>query len=147
MTFVKNSIVLNLYTPDGQFIEVLKSLAAEYVIDLRLKHSCSENRAEQPPEEYATGDYRDYFGPGTLMQNSTYKETVKNLQKALKSLGTAFNPGTPDGIYGGNTANAVRAFQDAYNLTIDGMAGPVTKQALFAEISNATRDTLTQVPW
>ncbi|MDR2656795.1 MAG: peptidoglycan-binding protein [Oscillospiraceae bacterium] len=147
MSFAKNNIVFNLYTPDDQFVDALKALAAEYGIDLRVKRSCGETKTDQPPEEYAAGDYRDYFGPGTLMQNSTYKETVKNLQKALKSLGTSYNPGTPDGIYGGNTVNAVMAFQEANNLTKDGMAGPITKQALFSAITNATRDTLTIVPW
>lgn len=36
-----------------------------------------------------------------------------------------------DGIYGPNTANAVRAFQSAHGLTVDGIVGPQTTAAMF----------------
>lgn len=37
---------------------------------------------------------------------------------------------TPDGIFGANTASQVRAFQAANGLTVDGVAGPNTFEAL-----------------
>lgn len=45
-----------------------------------------------------------------------------------------FSSGTVDGKYGANTENAVKAFQTAcvprFGLTVDGIAGQATKEAL-----------------
>jgi len=49
---------------------------------------------------------------------------VKELQDKLRAAG--FDPGVSDGWYGQRTANAVRAFQTANQLTVDGDAGPQT---------------------
>ena len=49
---------------------------------------------------------------------------VKSLQQDLNTLG--YGCGTPDGIYGNNTVNAVKAFQRASSLTADGIAGGST---------------------
>ena len=51
-------------------------------------------------------------------------DDVKELQKALKAKG--FSPGTLDGIFGPVTDKAVRAFQAAAGLVVDGKAGPKT---------------------
>ena len=53
---------------------------------------------------------------------------VLALQRTLKAAG--HSPGTLDGIFGYRTEKAVRAFQAARNLTVDGKAGPLT----FAEL-------------
>lgn len=55
-------------------------------------------------------------------------ETVRKLQRALRGLG--FFPGTADGVYGPQTAHAVKAFQAANALVADGEAGPATLAAL-----------------
>ena len=52
------------------------------------------------------------------------KEEVRELQQFLAWLG--FNPGTVDGIYGPNTAKAVKQFQGIYKLKVDGDVGPNT---------------------
>ena len=47
-----------------------------------------------------------------------------------------------DGIYGQNTENAVRQFQKARGLTVDGIAGPATLKALgLTGSSNAATST------
>lgn len=55
-------------------------------------------------------------------------EGVKALQSALKQKG--FDPGSADGVFGSRTQKAVLAFQKAYGLVQDGIAGPLTLKAL-----------------
>ena len=55
-------------------------------------------------------------------------EDVKVLQRALKRAG--FDAGTIDGIFGSRTEAAVRAFQRANGLQVDGIVGPKTWAAL-----------------
>lgn len=57
-------------------------------------------------------------------------EQVKTLQKMLNR--TDYTSGKVDGIFGTKTLAAVRAFQEAYNLTVDGICGPKTWSALEA---------------
>jgi N-acetylmuramoyl-L-alanine amidase len=53
---------------------------------------------------------------------------VKDVQRALVSRG--FNPGRNDGVYGPQTAHAVRDFQAEAGLVADGEVGPATFKAL-----------------
>lgn len=50
--------------------------------------------------------------------------TVQDLQRRLTALG--YNPGEADGISGPITDRAVRLFQIAEGLAVDGVAGPKT---------------------
>lgn len=50
---------------------------------------------------------------------------IAGLQRALNALGASPKLDT-DGIYGSKTKDAVKAFQSANNLTVDGIAGPKT---------------------
>ena len=54
---------------------------------------------------------------------------VKNLQQSLIKLGY-LSSGEDDGVYGNNTANAVKAFQKKQNLVADGYAGQNTLNAI-----------------
>jgi len=56
--------------------------------------------------------------------------TTLELQKALKARG--FDPGDIDGAMGRNTIAAIRAFQAANGLDVDGVAGPDTLAKLAA---------------
>lgn len=51
-------------------------------------------------------------------------QEVINIQTRLKSWG--YYTGSVDGIYGQQTANAVKSFQQKHGLTADGIAGPAT---------------------
>lgn len=59
-----------------------------------------------------------------LLKNGSRGEAVKQLQANLNKLG--YNCGAVDGIFGPKTEAAVKAFQKAYSLTVDGIAGPAT---------------------
>ena len=71
-------------------------------------------------------------------------EEVLDLQTMLQALG--YNPGTLDGIFGQNTLAAVKAFQKANSLSVDGIVGPLTQTALdtsYAALSTAKKATAT----
>jgi hypothetical protein len=70
---------------------------------------------------------------GTLPTDVTLRpgdsgDSVQALQQALTQLG--YEPGTVDGSYGPATQAAVLAFQQAAEITADGVAGPETLAAL-----------------
>ena len=54
---------------------------------------------------------------------------IKDIQRELKNKG--FDPGDIDGIWGRRSIAAVKAFQQARGLDVDGIAGPETMSALF----------------
>jgi len=55
-------------------------------------------------------------------------DSIKDLQTYLNCNG--FNLGPIDGVSGGRTTSAVKAFQSASGLVADGVVGPATKQAM-----------------
>lgn len=63
-----------------------------------------------------------------LLKNGNRGEEVKSLQTALGRQG--YNVGGVDGIFGAKTLAAVKAFQKAHGLTVDGVVGPQTASAL-----------------
>jgi N-acetylmuramoyl-L-alanine amidase len=68
--------------------------------------------------------------PGHLRQG----DDVAELQERLLALG--FTPGRADGVFGGNTEQAVRRFQRGVGLGVDGSVGPETLRA-FADLTRA----------
>ncbi|MDE7323565.1 MAG: peptidoglycan-binding protein [Lachnospiraceae bacterium] len=69
-------------------------------------------------------------GTGYYMQDDKlrYSAGVKTMQEKLNKVG--YNCGTPDGKFGNGTNTAVRNFQKAKALTVDGKAGKNTLAAL-----------------
>ena len=63
---------------------------------------------------------------------------VRYLQQALIGLG--YLSDAADGKYGGLTTDAVRQYQDAYGLSVDGSAGPDTMTSLRNSISTLQSD-------
>ncbi len=66
------------------------------------------------------------FGSGYASAHGS--DAVRVLQRRLAGLGYA--PGPIDGRYGRLTEQAVRRFQAAHGLIVDGIDGPVTRAAL-----------------
>ena len=62
---------------------------------------------------------------GNLRQGSS-GQLVKDLQRELAAAG--FSPGAADGIFGPHTASAVKAYQRAHHLAVDGIVGRVTRR-------------------
>ena len=63
------------------------------------------------------------------MQSGSRGTAVTRLQQALKDKG--YLKGKVDGIYGDQTYDAVKAFQRAKGLAVDGIAGRKTQNALY----------------
>lgn len=60
--------------------------------------------------------------------------TIRQTQCLLEYLG--YEPGAIDGLDGSNTRDAVKAFQRAEGLTVDGVAGLQTEKALLDAVAN-----------
>lgn len=65
-------------------------------------------------------------------------EDFDGVQDALTKLG--YDPGKVDGKDGPNTEKAVREFQAAASIKIDGIVGPDTRQALVDELAKQSAD-------
>ncbi len=63
-----------------------------------------------------------------LSKNGSRGEEVRKIQTKLKNWG--YYSGSVDGVYGWQTENAVRSFQKKNGLTVDGVAGEKTLNAM-----------------
>lgn len=79
----------------------------------------------------------DLEGIQETLKNGSAGDDVKKIQEALVSMGYSLDKFGSDGIFGSETAAAVKAFQEAKGLTVDGIIGPETLAAL-KEASGAT---------
>lgn len=70
---------------------------------------------------------------GVTLRPGDSGESVEAIQQALTQLG--YDPGTIDGAYGPATQEAVIAFQQAAEITADGVVGPETLAALAAALA------------
>lgn len=83
----------------------------------------AEVNARLNDEDYVPTPIPEPVKDDSLRVGSQGQE-VKNLQNNLNGLN--YNCGTADGSFGSKTEAAVKAFQKAYKLTQDGIAGPIT---------------------
>jgi D-glucuronyl C5-epimerase C-terminus/Putative peptidoglycan binding domain len=72
-----------------------------------------------------------------LLQAGDRTAAVADLQQALAALG--LYSGGVDGVFGDSTAAAVSAFQSQHGLVADGVAGPLTVQALVETLGASAR--------
>lgn len=82
----------------------------------------------------STDGWKTRYGTSTLKASSSYSSYVKNLQTDLISLGYDCGTSGADGYFGSKTTSAVKSFQTDEGLTVDGLAGNATKQALYAKV-------------
>jgi general secretion pathway protein A len=69
---------------------------------------------------------------------------VRKLQTMLAAAGVLDAP--PNGLYDALTENAVRRFQEARHVTVDGVAGPITQILLYNSLARFERPTLASAP-
>jgi peptidoglycan hydrolase-like protein with peptidoglycan-binding domain len=79
----------------------------------------------------------------TLCFDDGYEDTTPDLKDEVKELQTALNKQgfslTADGLFGRGTENAVKKFQAAHGLTVDGVVGANTWRALLGGQSPSVR--------
>ena len=85
------------------------------------------------------------IGSVTLAKMGISSGDVRLLQQKLKEAG--FDPGSTDGTFGASTEAAVRAFQEAKGLQLDGIAGQQTWGALFGIAAFSTSFSFLLVYW
>lgn len=78
------------------------------------------------------------FSSASALENSTLYngcsgDEVRELQQALIELG--YLNGSADGIFGNKTESAVRKFQKKYKLSVDGLAGSVTRSLIMSKVT------------
>src|SRR5215469_13620958 len=80
-----------------------------------------------------------YVAPTRTLRYGMKGADVKALQQRLAAL--KYYPGAADGVFGQYTLEAVWAFQEVQRLTVDGVVGTATKNALVHPRAYATRYT------
>ena len=79
----------------------------------------------------------------TMLSNGSRGEEVKKLQTSLINAGYNVGSSGADGIYGANTAAAVKAYQKANGLSVDGIAGDQTLGKLYGSVATSQPTTTT----
>lgn len=77
----------------------------------------------------------------SVLQVGSRGDEVKELQETLTKLG--YDTKGTDGIFGSNTESAVKSFQSAYGLTVDGKVGPATQSAIAKALDYHNKGILT----
>jgi hypothetical protein len=76
--------------------------------------------------------------PKPTLKEGMSGSDVKSLQERLAAL--KYYPGPIDGIFGSDTLEAVWAFQEVNRIGVDGIVGPITKNALVHPHTYASND-------
>ncbi len=92
------------------------------------------------PSSVSGGPTTSVSAPSVLPKESS--ERIKKIQRALQAAG--YNPGPADGKMGRMTSKAIRDFQEAQGLSVDGKVGPKTWAKLEAYLHNATTTSASQ---
>ena len=93
--------------------------------------------------ETASGTLSNGTWNGTVLRTGSTGSAVEQVQFWLNTLAqyeSAIPSVTVDGVYGTATANAVRAFQRRYGLTVDGVVGQATWTELYDEFLSIQSD-------
>ena len=93
--------------------------------------------------EVSSGTLSDGTWGGTVLRTGSTGSAVEQLQFWLNTLAqyeSSIPSLTVDGVYGTGTANAVRAFQRKYGLTVDGVVGQSTWTELYDQFRSIQSD-------
>ena len=93
--------------------------------------------------ETAAGTLSDGTWGGTVLRVGSSGSAVEQLQFWLNTLAqyeSAIPSVTVDGVFGSGTANAVRAFQRKYGLTVDGVVGRTTWTEVYDQFRSIQSD-------
>lgn len=97
----------------------------------------------QPTPQPGEGQQEAQTPNYVTLKNGTRGVAVTQLQTRLVSLG--YDQSTPDGVFGGKTEKAVKAFQMRNQLLVNGIADYATQQALYAATAIPS-DTMAPLP-
>ena len=93
--------------------------------------------------ETSNGTLSDGTWGGTVLRTGSTGSAVEQLQFWLNTLAqyeSSIPSLTVDGVYGTGTANAVRAFQRKYGLTVDGVVGRATWTEVYDQFRSIQSD-------
>lgn len=114
--------------------------ASDLVMTVYEKPADQSEAALKKRSDIAEQIYNTYTGvkpSKNYLEKGDSGEDVKVMQTMLIKCGYSCGNSGADGIFGSNTDKAVRAFQAAKNLDVDGLYGPKTKAALEAEYNKS----------
>ncbi len=138
------------------FEEKVKSVAESHNVDIEkiiedhgsLEKAFQEGAISTDILKEAVSGLNDGLSNLSKIQNTLKKgnvgDDVKAAQEALKSLNYDIGEAGADGSFGAATEEAVKAFQEASGLTVDGIIGPDTLSALkeATESTNSLSDSV-----
>ena len=99
--------------------------------------------------EKPTGDPVEGTYPGTALRRGSRGDSVSQIQFWLSEIAQGVSGITApavDGIFGACTERAVREFQQKYGLTVDGIVGQKTWDAIYQQYVSITTDSAPQGP-
>ena len=120
------------YVADGTWSSTAVSKQCGAMALLRGLADCghpynAEPTPVSPSSDPAPVDPRPW--PGVVLKLGTTGDVVRLVQERLSALG--YDLGAADGVFWRRTNDAVRQFQGAHGLTVDGVVGPATWAALW----------------
>lgn len=126
-----NALGYNCGAPDGIFgsgtVSAVKAFQRDH--GLSVDGIAGSRTLDAINGSESTGNTQPDSSDYSLLKRGSQGSDVKRLQQRLNDLD--YSCGTPDGIYGGGTEEAVRKFQRVNGLTADGIAGPATQAKLY----------------
>lgn len=108
------------------------------VIAFQSSHGCSVDGTVGPQTKSAIANaVNANAASSSYLRRGSTGSAVAALQRNLTSLG--YNTYGIDGDFGNNTYNALTAFQKDHGLNADGIAGPLTQNAISAALNAANK--------
>lgn len=127
------------------YVRLTGALMRHYRCDVRGHKEVAVPKGRKPDPSFNMDQFRADIakGGGLITQPAPGRDqtrptlrlrdrgpAVQDLQVLLIKAGIDMGPAGPDGIFGAATLSGVRAFQTSRGLTVDGIVGPRTWQAL-----------------